>query len=152
MYLTQAQIVVQQAASLNTTGFRYGNNGIVTQHSSTLFTDTRTYNGMAASGTVTVAYANGNTDHVIHKPLIVIEGYDASHALNNKTYNYTYNSFSNGFILGGININYRDISSGNQVNSNDQLSGVGQYDLIFLDYDNGTDYIQRNAYLVERLI
>jgi hypothetical protein len=145
--LSQAGIEVQQP---DANAARYGNNGIVTQHSSFLFTDTRAYNGGVAGGTVTVAYANGNNTGTIRKPLIVLEGYDVSHALNNPKYNYNYRYFTSEVDFGAININYTD--SGTNVNFNDQLSDVGQYDLIFLDYDNGTDYIQRNAYLAERLI
>jgi len=127
---------------------------VITQHSSALFTDTRAYNGGVAGGTVTVAYANGNNTGTIRKPLIVLEGYDISRALNSQRYNYNYNSFTNGIVFGGINVFYTDGQgqSAVQVNFNDQLSDVGQYDLIFLDYDNGTDYMQRNAYLAERLI
>ena len=127
---------------------------MITQHSSALFTDTRAYNGGVAGGTVTVAYANGNNTGTIRKPLIVLEGYDISRALNSQRYNYNYNSFTNGIVFGGINVFYTDGQgqSAVQVNFNDQLSDVGQYDLIFLDYDNGTDYMQRNAYLAERLI
>ena len=148
MWLSQASLTVKQGPI----AARYGNGGF-TQHSSTLFTDTRTYNGSAATGTVTVAYADGNTDHVIRKPLIVIEGYDVSHALDDKSYDFTYSNFVTLDVLGGINTVYNPSSGTNdRDNFNNQLSEVGQYDLIFLSYDNGTDYIQRNAYLVERLI
>lgn len=131
---------------------RYGNNGFTTRPSSALFTDTRPYNGVAAGGKITVAYANGNTTGTIRKPLIVIEGCDVSHALNSPRYNFSYFNFVNDNILGGILTQYTGSNPGDKSTFNDQLSEVGQYDLIFLDYDNGTDYIQRNAYLAERLI
>jgi hypothetical protein len=147
--LSQARLNVQQPDAV---AARYGNNGVVTQHSSTLFTDTRAYNGAVASGRVTVAYADGNTTGTIRKPLIVFEGYDVSHALNNSRYNFSYNTFITQPDLGAINSQYNASNPTDKLVFKDQLSDVGQYDLIFLDYDNGTDYIQRNAYLAERLI
>jgi len=148
VWLSQASLTVKQPP-INA---RYGNNA-VTRPTSTLFTDTRPYNGVAATGTVTVAYADGNTTGPIRKPLIVIEGYDVSHALNDKSYKFDYNALITTDIFGGINTVYKPTpGSSDRNNFNAQLSEVGQYDLIFLSYDNGTDYIQRNAYLVERLI
>jgi hypothetical protein len=147
--LSQADIEVQQP---DVNAARYNSNAI-TQHSSALFTDTRAYNGVVAGGKVTVAYADGNPTGTIRKPLIIFEGYDVSHALNNQKYNVSYNNFITGDIYGAINTVYNPVAGSNDRNRfRDQLSDVGQYDIIFLDYDNGTDYIQRNAYLAERLI
>jgi len=140
-----------------------GSFNVVTQPTSALFNDTRIYApanvflaAYAATGQVTVAYAEGNNTGTIRKPLIVIEGYDPFTVLKangiSRVADYDYNTFVRSNIFGGINIGYTDFITGLRVNFNDQLSEVGQYDLIFLNFDNGTDFMQRNAYLVERLI
>ena len=147
--LSQARLDVQQPATL---AARYGASNAITQHSSTLFMDTRAYNGAVASAKVTVAYANGNSTGTIRKPLIVFEGYDVSHALNNPSLDYNYRYFVTQSDFGAVFTQYNITNQGDKSVFNDQISEVGQYDLIFVDYDNGTDYIQRNAYLAERVI
>ena len=88
----------------------------------------------------------------------MIDGYDPSAVLRanglsaRAAPDYDYNSFAGGVIFGGIDISYTDFQTGLRTNFNEQLSEVGQYDLIFLNFDNDTDFIQRNALLVERLI
>ncbi|GAB3574070.1 T9SS type A sorting domain-containing protein [Hymenobacter daeguensis] len=164
--LSQARLDVSQPAAARY-AYEYPNTpnpDVVTRKSTDLFTDTRSYtdpNGgvlstYAATGKITVAYAAGNTSRTIQKPLIVVEGYDASRTVNTqgvvRQADYDYNSFAFGRVFGGININYIDAATGLNVNFNNQLSEVGQYDLIFLNFDNGTDFIQRNAYLLERVI
>ena len=160
--LSQARFDVSQppAARYEPTG----STNVITYNSAALFTNTRTYTSYeglfgfprtyAATGKVTVAYANGNTSGTIRKPLIVIEGYDPSSLLKangvNSVPDYDYDYFVQLRDFGAININYTDFRTGLNVNFNDQLSS--QYDLIFLNFANGTDYMQRNAYLVERLI
>lgn len=159
--LSQARLDINQppAARYQPTGSA----NVVTRPSSALFTDTRSYAPAnpflpiyAATGTVTVAYADGNTTGTIRKPLIVIEGYDPSKALRAKGVNgirdYDYNAFAFGRVFGGILIDYSNRNAGDRFLFNDQLHEVGQYDLIFLNFDNGTDFIQRNALLAERLI
>ena len=161
--LSQARFDVSQPPAA-----RYGSAGstnVVTYNSNALFTDTRPYtpiNGFlapfAATGKVTVAYASSNFTGTIRKPLIVIEGYDPSAALRanglsaRKAPDYDYNYFVQARESGAILTPYSLAGPGDKNNFNDQLSEVGEYDLIFLNFDNGTDYIQRNAFLVERLI
>lgn len=162
--LSQARFDVSQppAARYEPTGSA----NVITYNSAALFTNTRAYTSYeglfgfartyAATGKVTVAYAAGNTSGTIRKPLIVIEGYDPSSLLKangvNSVPDYDYDYFIQRRDFGAININYVDFSTGLNVNFNNQLSEIGQYDLVFLNFANGTDYMQRNAYLVERLI
>jgi hypothetical protein len=78
---------------------------------------------------------------MIVKPLIVAEGYDVSSVAPLLQKNYTLNDFIN-----DINVSF--ISSGNFLNSID----IANYDIIFLDYNNGTDDIIRNAALLQDVI
>ena len=142
----------------------FPNPNVITRPTSALFTDTRpyaSYNNLlfenyAATGKVTVAYATGNNTGTIRKPLIVVEGYDPSKVLRdngvNRVGDYDYNYFVQRADFGATFTRYDATNPNDRFFFNDQLSEVGQYDLIFLNLDNGTDYIQRNAYLLERLI
>lgn len=97
------------------------------------------YLGSSATGFVTVELAQGHTQ--LTKPLIVVEGFDPDNSFN-------YNSFINNSNLGGIN---RVINLGTGLTLNQAIEDEG-YDLVFINYANGTDYIQRNAYMVKAVI
>jgi hypothetical protein len=105
--------------------------------------DVRAYNGQKATGEVTIIY-NGSTT-VLDKPLIIFEGYDTWKIMypDNPKENYTWKSLLNGDR--GVGMGYLDEFF--QYN----LSTRG-YDIVFVDYDNATDYIQRNAYFAEAVI
>lgn len=95
----------------------------------------RAYNGQKATGEVTIIY-NGSTT-VLDKPLIIFEGYDTWKILtsNNAETNYTWKDLLNEpYPIGYFNSSFQDA-----------LSSRG-YDIVFVDYSNGTDYIQRNAF------
>ena len=162
--LSQARFDVNQppASRYGAEDPRFPNPNVLTRPTSALFTDTRAYNSpngfYAATGRVTVALSANNATGTILKPLIVIEGYDASTVLlanglsPRDIQDYDYNYFVRRNDFGAILTLYNPSNPGDRTNFNDQLSEVGNYDLIFLNFDNGTDYIQRNAFLVERLI
>lgn len=104
-------------------------------------TSSKSYLGESGKGTIYVALSSKNLTGRIRKPLIVAEGFDAWKILT----------------PGDPNTNYSYFDFINQLNSqytylNDQIENADEYDLIFLDYDNGTDHIQRNAYLLESVI
>lgn len=108
----------------------------------TLLTANDSYLGQAAQGWVTVSYAN--EDRVMRKPLIVVEGFDPGHLISPELeFGVTdYNSFNEQISSLPISHNLRTILSGaNQ-----------QYDIIYIDWKNGTDYLQRNAYLLQKVI
>lgn len=84
-----------------------------------------------------------NSGH-IKKPLIVAEGYDVSDVARNipLVKNYSYSDF---------------IADINKVTSlgydfNNKLDDIAGYDLIFVDYNQGTDDIVRNANLLKDVI
>ena len=92
-----------------------------------------------AGGTVFIKYSGTNTVQKIKKPLIVAEGYDISSIAPKLQLNYSLQDFLNA------------INNTGSYDFNIQLDLVG-YDLIFLDYNNGTDDIRRNAALLQEVI
>lgn len=97
------------------------------------------YNGSSATGRVTIELAPGHTQ--LTKPLIVIEGFDPEDSFN-------YFSLINSLGAGGLNIEV-DLTTGLTLN---EAIEDEDYDLVFVDFVNSTDFIQRNAYMVEQVI
>ncbi len=100
---------------------------------------TEPYLGSHAKGTIRIVYANAAT---LTRPLIVTEGFDAGHILEPEK------PFGLATIDGFIN---------DAINDGGNLESVlfgptSQYDIVYIDWANGTDYIQRNALLVEQVI
>lgn len=95
-----------------------------------------------AGGTVSVRYSRQGTERSITKPLIIIEGYDVSSIASKLSRNYNYRDITN-----ALNVNF---NSG--TNFSDQLDNIAGYDLIFIDYRNGTDDIRRNAALFQDVV
>ncbi len=106
------------------------------------------YKSKVAGATVTIEYAG--TNQILDKPLIVIEGYDGWKLLSpdDPTQNFSFKNFINGTRGGGINV---EINRSTHQTLNDLIEQDG-YDLVFVDFNDGVDYIQRNAYLVENII
>jgi hypothetical protein len=100
---------------------------------------TDSYLGEAAIGTVIIRYADA--DRKVRRPLIVAEGFDPGHITNPE-------------LLGGETTVSGFIN--NVVDSSSALGNIlwtnQEYDIIYVDWDKGTDYIQRNAFLLERVI
>lgn len=132
--------------------YRYCNTEVVVDYTPTLknYSSTadlvrevvaeKSYLGAFGRGTVSVAYGENNGG-VLRKPLIIAEGFDPSRLLEDSE-DYDYDQVRDD-LLKDINLNNL-LESGNGDGYN--------YDLVFLNYDNGTDYIQRNAYLLEEVI
>lgn len=99
------------------------------------------WNGSAATGLVTIELAPGHTQ--VTKPLIIIEGFDPENSFN---YFDLVNDFGRG--PGTLNV-IIDEATGLTLN---QAIEDEDYDLVFVDFVNSTDYIQRNAYMVEEVI
>jgi hypothetical protein len=96
---------------------------------------------LGVSGTGDVIVETAGTDGKLDKPLIVVEGFDPDGSFN-------YSSLINSNRLGGINV-VINASTGYTLNQAIEDEG---YDLVFINFANGTDYIQRNAYFVEAVI
>lgn len=98
------------------------------------------YNGKKATGYITIDYAN--SDKILRKPLIVAEGFDAGHILSPEK------------KLGLSNIqNFINDAADDGSKLTALLYGsTQQYDIVYVDWANGTDYLQRNALLLEKVI
>lgn len=95
--------------------------------------------GQYASGYMTILYAN--SDQKIRNPLIIAEGFDPGDVLTpeqltgeQSLYDFTNNAYNSG--------------SSNIAN----LVYSGNYDIIYVDWRHGTDFIERNAMLLEAVI
>lgn len=99
----------------------------------------QTYFNQAGQGWITVDYANA--DLKLHRPLIVVEGFDPGHLLQPEL-QFGYSNFRS-FI---------DAVAGSNSLTNLLQSSNQQYDIIYVDWAKGTDFLQRNALLLERVI
>ncbi|PQV51600.1 putative secreted protein (Por secretion system target) [Jejuia pallidilutea] len=99
------------------------------------------WQGVANAANVTIELAEGHTE--LTKPLIVVEGFDPDGSFN-------YRSFIDRDDPGGIEV---DINPDPAIlyTLNEAIEDE-DYDLVFIDFVNGTDFIQRNALVVEAVI
>ena len=115
----------------------------------------RPFAGVAGRAHVTVAYGGTRRLTVsdpqllaFRKPLIVVEGFDPHKILTSfQTSDWTYEDFINQARNGAI---AAQVFVGNQ-DLNDKFS-TADYDLIFVNFEDATDDIRRNAYVVEEVI
>ncbi|CAL2105130.1 conserved exported hypothetical protein [Tenacibaculum sp. 190524A02b] len=84
---------------------------------------------------------DAGNDCKITKPLIVIEGWDVTTLLNPET---KYSSEDYDKFIKSIDESNSDLE--------DIIINKHEYDLIFVNWDHGMDYIQRNALVVEEVI
>jgi len=120
----------------------YSNN-IATRYGSpstpVTITATKPYLGAYGKADIYIDYSTNNTSGTIKKPLIVVEGFDPG-----TPYGYSYNDFY-------MNL-YFDFNNENYITLEYELDDIHEYDLIFVNWENGKDYIQRNAYALEEII
>jgi hypothetical protein len=103
-------------------------------------TATDSYLGQKASVNLTIDLANGHSQ--IRKPLIIAEGFDVGvilspeneYGFTNYEIDFRRSIFNSGELYNLIGGYYKD------------------YDIIYIDWDNGVDYLQRNAYALEEVI
>ncbi|QKG59068.1 T9SS type A sorting domain-containing protein (plasmid) [Hymenobacter sp. BRD128] len=95
----------------------------------------KSYQGQRASAQISIEYSGSSG--VLDKPLIVVKGFDLSGFLP-----ITHTTYSE-FISKQFNTDGVILSNG---------ANADGYDIVYVDFDNGTDYIQRNAYLLETVI
>ena len=108
----------------------------------TSFTATKSYLGIAGKGYATIKYANPS-DPTLRRPLIVAEGYDPGNITKPEEK----------FGITNLTTFLDDIDRSQSSNLIPLLHGSpSQYDIIYVDWKNGTDYMQRNAYLLETII
>lgn len=104
---------------------------------------TKGYDGIRDTAVVAIKYGGQNKStpdaKVLDKPLIVVKGFDVSRIFKILP-RFSYKSFAN------VINNYENrgiLSDG---------ADMDGYDIVFVDFNNGTDYIQRNARVLERVI
>lgn len=109
-------------------------------------TATKSYQG--AFGSATIQIDDAGSDELITKPLIVAEGLDTG-------------LIAQAGNIGDTDITtfIRDIENSSSNQFRDLLTGGTifpfgdqDYDIIYVNWDNGTDFIQRNAYVLEEVI
>jgi hypothetical protein len=101
------------------------------------FEGTQQFGGFANSATIQIRYASGNPCDNITNPLIVAEGFESG-LLGNEN------------PLGDNDItNFRDNA---RTVSIDLRNEIDNFDIIYINWDNGRDDIRRNALLLEDII
>ncbi len=98
------------------------------------------YEGM--KGTAKILLDDAGNDCQITNPLIVVEGFDVGNLLNPESVYGTTDleSFKTGIQFSG-SLNLRNTIIDNE-----------EYDIIYVNWDNGMDFMQRNAYVLEEVI
>ena len=109
----------------------------ITGYEKVNITATNSYNNSYGSATLYIRYANGGT--TIRKPLIVAEGFDPGAILNPENEG------------GDNNVNhfFRNVNLSNSMALYGELNS---YDIIYVDWNVGVDFIQKNAYVLEEVI
>ncbi|WP_289023768.1 T9SS type A sorting domain-containing protein [uncultured Salegentibacter sp.] len=102
-------------------------------------TASRSYLGQAGSATLQIQYVTGSDCENFQKPLIVAEGFDTG-------------ILASEGIIGDSDINFflQKIEQSNSPQLENLINN--NYDIIYVNWDNGTDYIQRNAYVLQKVI
>ncbi|MDC9721298.1 MAG: hypothetical protein PSN34_00810 [Urechidicola sp.] len=103
-------------------------------------TATTSYLGQYA--TVKLTIDDANNDNEITHPLIVAEGFDVGVVISpeNEFGLYDYNDFRGNVFKGGSDLKSLIYNT------------TKDYDIIYVDWSNGVDYLQRNAYALEEVI
>ncbi|TXD80789.1 hypothetical protein ESY86_19960 [Subsaximicrobium wynnwilliamsii] len=104
-------------------------------------TSTKSFQGVFGSATLQIAYGSANC--TMQKPLIVAEGLDTG-------------LMGQGGSIGDNDINsfFQSIfqSGSNELENLTINNTAVDYDIIYVNWDSGTDFIQRNAYVLEEVI
>lgn len=101
------------------------------------FTAEDPYNGKKAKGKITIKFKD--QDLGLRKPLIVIEGYDPGIGPENPNGRADINTFLQN--VGASQSQLKNV-----------LVDIPRYDIVYIDFDDGDDYIQRNGLLVKTII
>jgi hypothetical protein len=100
-------------------------------------TGSRPYLGQTNQAILEIKFADNNSSLQIQKPLIVVEGFDSG--------------------LLGIENEYGEVDLDKFIRSSSRQisnlpSQINTYDIIYINFKNGKDFMQRNAYLVQDII
>ncbi len=135
---SHSQVRIKNAVIEGCTGCRFGTTNPETLP---LFTADEAFQGIAGTGFVTIRYRDA--DLGLRRPLIVVEGYDAGHITNPELQ----------FGTSTINDFNENVFFSNSPALNDVLlNNLREYDIVYVDWRNGTDFLQRNALLLQTII
>lgn len=100
-------------------------------------------------GKVTLEIDDAGRDGLITKPLIVAEGFDPGIIISPEAENgmNTYRSFANSVNKANL-LEFEQLITGSTI----ETTGDQEYDIIYINWDNGVDYLQKNAYALEEVI
>jgi hypothetical protein len=106
-----------------------------------VITATRSYLGVFGSATVQIAY--GSSDCTLRKPLIVAEGLDTGFFARTGSIGDSDINLFLASVVKSTSPELRDLITNNT---------AIDYDVVYVNWDNGTDYLQRNAYVLQAVI
>lgn len=100
------------------------------------------FQGAVANGFITIRYRDA--DLGLRRPLIVVEGFDAGHITSPEL------RFGTSTILDF----YQNVDDGTLTNTplENVITNFPEYDIIYVDWRNGTDFLQRNGLLLQTII
>ena len=114
-------------------------NSSLNQYFKKTVTSTTQYLGSNARATIYIKYANGG--NTIRKPLIVAEGFDDGIIL--KPEQEAGSNNIDGFLQSTLSQFSQSFALESEINS---------YDVIYVDWNNGVTFLQRNAFALEEVI
>jgi hypothetical protein len=110
-------------------------------------TATEAFNGVFGIADIVISYRNAN-DQVLRRPLIVAEGLDPGWITSPEEPEGE-NNFE-GFIRTVRNSG--SVALRNLISGNPGVNDPSQYDLVYVNWRNGTDFLQRNELVLEAVI
>lgn len=106
-----------------------------------VITATKAFQGVFGSATLQIA--NGSADCKLRKPLIVVEGLDTG-------------LLAQAGSIGDLDIRsfFNAVDNSNSIDLRNLITNntAFDYDVVYVNWDAGTDFIQRNAYVLEAVI
>lgn len=140
------QLYSHSKVHFNNTSNMAGSNGIATRgieiDRRRNIIATESYNGVLGVADIIISYGNAN-DQVLRRPLIIAEGLDPGHITNPEEPEGA-NTFTD-FIISVAN-------SGSATLRNLISNNPSHYDIVYINWRNGTDWLQRNALVLEEVI
>ena len=136
---SHSEVIIEEGLNTRPYGQVAAKNNALDVYQKISVTATEAYYGKHATATLYIRDANN--DGIIN-PLIVAEGFDTG-AILNPEQEAGYSNIQN--FIDDTNANLSDAPLALQ-------NEIDTYDIIYVDWDNGVDFIQRNAFAFEEAI
>lgn len=104
---------------------------------------TQSFKGSTGSATLQISTTDKSCDLVIRKPLIVVEGFDSGLMEGGSEYGDTDIGTFLRWVEKSESLNLKDLITSDTEES---------FDIIYVNWDHGTDWLQRNAFVLEEVI